>query len=147
MPDVLGFLGGLLKPAERLVDEVFTSKEESAALKNELVRIKSSLATRMLQYESKITEHRSKIALAETASKSKIASTWRPFLMWVVIAIVVNNYLVYPYLSMIVKDMVYLDIPEWLLTFVSGAYILGRTSEKIIPKIMNGDGNGNKGKE
>lgn len=147
MPDILGFLGSLLKPAERIVDEVFTSKEESAALKNELVRIKTALATRLLQYESKIAEHRGKIALAETASKSKLASTWRPFLMWVVIAIVVNNYLIYPYLSMVVKDMVYLDIPEWLLTFVSSAYILGRTGEKVLPKLFNGNGNGNKKKE
>lgn len=54
--------------------------------------------------------------------------------MPVVIVIVANNYIIYPYLSIFTDKVRVLDLPDrlWQLMEIGvGGYILGRTAEKI----------------
>lgn len=54
--------------------------------------------------------------------------------MLVIICIVANNYILYPYLSIFTDKVRVLDLPDRLWTLMEigvGGYILGRTAEKI----------------
>lgn len=68
--------------------------------------------------------------------------SWRPILMLAIVAIVVNNYIVVPYLSCIWPDYIrVLELPDklWnLLTLGVGGYVAGRSAEKIVGTLKGG---------
>ena len=54
-----------------------------------------------------------------------------------IVAIVVNNYILFPYLSMFTDKVVILELPNALFNLMTvgvGGYIVGRSGEKIIDK-------------
>jgi len=64
-----------------------------------------------------------------------LQKSWRPILMLSIVAIVVNNYILVPYLGLFGIPVVVLDLPEklWnLMTLGVGGYIAGRSGEKIV---------------
>ena len=133
--DILGFIGGIFKPAVDLVDELYTSKEEKLELRNKLVAMQNELATKVLDYEKSLNESRAQIIIAEATGQSWLQRNWRPILMLTIVAIVANNYLIYPYLSMFTDKAVVLDLPEHLFNLMTvgvGGYIIGRSGEKIM---------------
>lgn len=78
-----------------------------------------------------------KILTAEITGKSWLQRNWRPILMLTIVAIVANNYLVYPYLSLFTDQVVILELPDklWnLMTIGVGGYIAGRSGEKMVEK-------------
>jgi hypothetical protein len=133
--DILGFIGAIFKPAVDLVDELNTSKEEKLQLRNTLVAMQNELATKVLDYEKSLNESRARIIEAEATGQSWLQRNWRPILMLTIVAIVANNYLIYPYLSMFTAKAVVLELPEPLFTLMTvgvGGYIIGRSGEKIM---------------
>ena len=76
---------------------------------------------------------------------SAMQRNWRPALMWVIIAIIANNYLLAPFLNHFVlyfgaegKLLPILELPDKLFNLMSiglGGYVVGRSAEKIIPKL------------
>ena len=57
--------------------------------------------------------------------------------MLVIVAIIANNYLVVPWLSIFTDKVVMLELPPELYTLMTvgiGGYIAGRTGEKMIGK-------------
>lgn len=80
-------------------------------------------------------EAKSDIVRAEAASPHVITSAWRPILMLAITAIIVNNYILAPYLSAFFGLQVILELPErlWdLLTIGVGGYVVGRSGEKMV---------------
>ena len=75
--------------------------------------------------------------MAEAKGESWLQRNWRPILMLTIVAIVANNYLIYPYLSLFTEKAMVLELPErlWnLMTLGVGGYIAGRSAEKIIDR-------------
>lgn len=73
------------------------------------------------------------VVTAEANSTNRLASSWRPLLMYVFMAIIVNNYIVAPYLQAMFHFGLQLAIPPdmWeLLKLGVGGYIVGRSIEK-----------------
>jgi hypothetical protein len=70
--------------------------------------------------------------------------TWRPILMLSIVGIIVNNYLLYPYLSLFgVENVIPLELPNhlWgLLKIGVGGYVVGRSAEKVAKTWKKGDG-------
>jgi Holin of 3TMs, for gene-transfer release len=69
---------------------------------------------------------------------NKLSSQWRPVLMFVLIAIIANNYILYPYLALIFRIPPMPAIPDQLWTLIhlfAGTYTVGRSVEKVIPTI------------
>lgn len=80
-------------------------------------------------------EASSKVVVAEANSEHKITSTWRPITMLCFTAIIANNYLVYPYLSLFWVDAPILELPDFmweLLKIGLGGYVVGRSTEKAV---------------
>lgn len=74
------------------------------------------------------------VVVAEANSQFGLTAQWRPILMLSFTAIIVNNYILAPYLSAMFGFHVVLDIPPqmWdLLKIGVGGYIVGRSGEKI----------------
>jgi len=69
---------------------------------------------------------------------------WRPALMWIIIFVIANNYLLAPFLNHIVtlfgggNILPILELPDKLFNLMTiglGGYVVGRSAEKIIPKL------------
>ena len=88
-------VGKIIEGVINLVDKAVLDKDEAAKIKAEL----SKLAfTQDHEQWVKMIEEQSQIIQTE-AQGSWLRRSWRPILMFVIIAIVANNYLLGPYLS------------------------------------------------
>ena len=90
--------------------------------------------------EAKMMEAKAKTIVAEATSEHFIAANWRPITMLSFVAIIVNNYIIAPYLGFFGYPVPVLDIPPdmWsLLQIGIGGYIAGRSAEKAV-KIYKG---------
>ena len=85
--------------------------------------------------ELKELESAMNIIVAEAKSDHWIVAAWRPITMLTFTAIVANNYILYPYLSLFWNEAPVLILPPdlWALMKIGlGGYVVGRSAEKII---------------
>lgn len=137
----------VLNTVNNVIDKIFPDKTEAEKAKAEIQRA-------VLGIDRAIIEESAKIILGEVQGQSWLQRNWRPLLMLSIVSIVVNNYIVYPYLSMFTTKVVILDLPAdlWgLMKIGVGGYIIGRSTEKIaesvsgkglIDRIFKKNGNG-----
>ena len=100
-------------------------------------RDKAKLALLEMQQKGELNEFEaaSKVIVAEANSEHWLTSTWRPILMLSFTAIIVNNYILSPYIQLIFGTSVHLEIPPdmWaLLKLGVGGYIVGRSVERSV---------------
>lgn len=144
---ILEFIGGIFKPAADLIDNVHTSEEERLELRKQLDAIRAGVQTKMIELEHKVLEYEAKVLqaqkdviVAEAQGKSWIQRNWRPILMIVIIAIIANNYVLFPYLAMVTDHVQMLELPPQLFTLLSvgvGGYVVGRSGEKIAQSLRS----------
>ena len=87
--------------------------------------------------ELKELESATSIIVAEAKSDHWIVAAWRPITMLTFTAIVANNYIVYPYLSLFWDAAPVLSLPPemWgLMKIGLGGYVVGRSAEKVVAK-------------
>lgn len=132
-------LTSLLKPILGPVVETFTRIIDKVVPDvNERERIKAAMTQEFYANEHekfvKTLEAQTKIILAE-ATGNWLQRSWRPVLMWVIVTIIANNYVIVPYLSIFTTKATMLSLPAelWsLMTLGVGGYIGGRTVEKAV---------------
>jgi len=118
-----GIINGVLKrvlPPEKMSDK------EREELSNEL-------CASVLGKVSEVLQAQLQVILAEVQGHW-LQRNWRPMLMLSIMAIIVNNYIVYPYLTLFGIPAAVLELPEkmWsLLTLGVSGYVVGRSIEKI----------------
>ena len=81
------------------------------------------------------------VITSEAKSEHFLVSAWRPITMLSFVAIIANNYLLYPYLSLFWESAPILALPPdmWdLLTVGLGGYVVGRSGEKMIKNWKSG---------
>lgn len=131
--EILGFVSGIIKPVTDLVDDLVTTDEERENIKLKLKNIENKFRADAMQYEAKIVQAQADIVKAEVQGKSWMQRNWRPILMLSIVTIIVNNYILFPYLGTI-TPLKALDLPAGLWTLMSvgvGGYVGGRSLEKI----------------
>ena len=99
------------------------------------LKLESAIKEKMLEHEVQFVSYQRDIITAEAKSQSSLARNWRPITMLCFVAIIANNYLVYPYIQLFGGTAVQLPIPAdmWdLLKLGIGGYIAGRSVEKGI---------------
>jgi len=127
-------VGKVLEGVFGIVDKAVLDKDQAAQLK---ATIQMQMLNRDHTEITELLKAQSSIILAEANGKSWLQRNWRPMLMMVIIAIIANNFVIFPYLSMFTDKTVILDLPEPLykLMFIGvGGYIGGRTAEKVLTK-------------
>jgi hypothetical protein len=123
-------VGKLLSGVLDLVDQGIEDKDRAAVLKAELSK---AFETGDLARFTAMVEAQSKIVLGEIQGGSWLQRNWRPLLMVVIVAIIANNYLLFPYLSLFTDKVTVLELPEKLYSLMTvgvGGYIVGRSTEK-----------------
>lgn len=125
---ILGALGGkLVEGIAGIVDQYVDDGDLAA-------RLKSELSSKILTLLGVEIEAARDVVIAEIKGDSWLQKNWRPMLMCVFGAIILNNHLIYPYLKMFWSAAPKLeDLPQhmWeLLKIGVGGYIVGRSVEK-----------------
>lgn len=128
MGTILGFIKSVISPVTNLVDGLVKDKDLAQKLKAELNTqlIDSFMAQLSAQKD---------VLVAEITSSSFLSANWRPILMLSFTAVIINNYIISPYLQALFGFSVMMDIPPnmWdLLTIGIGGYIVGRSGEKMV---------------
>ena len=129
---VAPLLGALIGP---VVKGIFGIIDQAVEDKDKANELKASILARQHELESTELKGAISIILAE-AKGSWLQRNWRPMLMLVVIIIVANNFIVFPYLHFVFPDVVtMLELPDalWDLLMIGvGGYVVGRSGEKMV---------------
>jgi hypothetical protein len=111
----------------KVIDRVIPDKEAAAKAKLEAVAMIHTEAAKEL-------EAAGKIIVAEAKSESWLARNWRPITMLCFVAVIVNNFLLFPYASLLGVAVVPLELPVdvWkVIQMGLGGYVVGRSAEKV----------------
>ena len=110
-----------------VVDKMVVDKDLREKLKHELSLIIHQEFIAELQA-------RKEIIVAEITGHSWLQRNWRPLAMLLFLVIILNNYILYPYLKLFFAQAPKMEVPSemWdLLKLGMTGYIVGRTAEKI----------------
>lgn len=113
-----------------IVDKTIEDKDEKNKIKADLTKVFNNAD--MTEFKAMI-DNQAKIITAEAQGESWLQRNWRPILMIVIVAIVGNNYILFPYLSLFTDKTVMLELPDKLYSLMQigvGGYIVGRSGEK-----------------
>jgi hypothetical protein len=121
-------VSSLIAPVMGIIDKLIPDREAQAKAKIELLSLAQA-------GELKELEAAMSIITAEAKSDHWVVAAWRPITMLTFVAIIANNYLLYPYLSLFWVEAPLLELPEslWqLLKLGLGGYVVGRSVEKAV---------------
>ncbi len=125
-----------------IVEKVIGVVDQAVPDKDLKEKLKAEIESKLLELDYSVLEKeidaRAKIIVAEATGHSWLQRNWRPILMLTVVAIIANNYIIYPYLSLFTDKAVILELPSELFTLMTigvGGYIVGRSGEKIVKSI------------
>lgn len=126
---VLSLIGSLFKPAADLIDKLHTSEAEKLEARNSLFEIQTAMALKLLDYESKLLESQASVINSEATGQSWMQRNWRPITMLTFLVLVVCDSF-----GLLANPLA----PEaWtLLQLGLGGYVVGRSAEKIMPKVV-----------
>jgi hypothetical protein len=136
--EAIPIVGDVLSGVLGLIDQGVRDKDKADALKADLTKAFESAD---LDRFRTLVENQSRVLLGEIQGESWLQRNWRPLLMLIVVAIIANNYIFFPYLSLFTDKVIVLDLPEKLynlMTIGVGGYIVGRSTEKGL-KIWKGE--------
>jgi len=125
---IASIIGGLLKPVTELIDVVYDSPTEKVAARGKIMAIQASVLAQVIEFESELIQAKSSIIVAEAKSESTLTRIWRPTVMLTLTGIIVA------------AQIGGTPIPPemWgLLKLGIGGYVVGRSVEKIAPKVVD----------
>ena len=126
IPLIGGLLAKIASPILGIIDKSVKDKDLAAQLKN-------TIQLEGMQEVAQQLEASKDIILAES-NGSWMQRNWRPTLMLSIVAIIVNNYILLPWLTIFGIAAPELDLPSELYTLMTtgvGGYVITRSAEKI----------------
>ncbi len=145
----------LIKPVAALFTKGLDIVDDMVPDKDLATKLKAALQEKILEIAhtefTTLVQSRSQVLLAEIQGKSWLQRNWRPLLMAEFGVIILNNYILNPWLNALFGFNIILEIPPdmWsLLKLGLTGYVVGRSAEKIadgsgikgaINKVMNGN--------
>jgi len=121
---------GAVAPLAKIL---FSTIEKSVPDKDLQEKLKAQLQTQLLQSNTQELQAAAKIIEAE-AKAGWFASSWRPLLMYVLIFILVWNYVIGPVIKVFTGAVISFELPGdvWTLLNVGlGGYVIGRSAESV----------------
>ena len=126
----LSFIGAAIAPVTKLIDDLHTSDEERETLRNQFQGLQNEITTQVISLESQLLKAKSSIIVAEATGHSFLQRNWRPITMLTFLVLVVFDsfgWLANP----LAKE-------AWTLLQIGlGGYVVGRSLEKIVPKVAD----------
>ncbi len=127
---------GAVAPLAKIL---FSTIEKSVPDKDLQEKLKAQLQTQLLQSNTAELQAAAKIVEAE-AKAGWFASSWRPLLMYVLIFILVWNYVIGPVVKIFTGAVISFELPGdvWTLLNVGlGGYVVGRSAESVARTMAN----------
>ena len=127
---------GAVAPLAKIL---FNTIEKSVPDKDLQEKLKAQLQTQLLQSNTAELQAAAKIVEAE-AKAGWFASSWRPLLMYVLIFILVWNYVIGPVIKVFTGAIISFELPGdvWTLLNVGlGGYVVGRSAESVARTMAN----------
>ncbi len=122
-----------------LAKVLFSTIEKAVPDKDLQEKLKAQLQTQLLQSHTQELTAAAKIIEAE-AKAGWFASSWRPLLMYVLIFILVWNYVIGPVIKVFTGAVISFELPGdvWTLLNVGlGGYVVGRSAESVARTMAN----------
>jgi len=135
-----GPIKGLISAVGAVIDDVHTSEEEKLGAKATRKALQTEATAQVLSHAETLFQSQRDVLVAEIQGDSWLQRAWRPITMLVFVFIILNNYVIVPYVSAFGGTVPSLEIPNgmWALLNVGiGGYIVSRGAEKIV-KSRNG---------
>ena len=127
---------GAIAPLDKIL---FNTIEKAVPDKDLQEKLKAELQTQLLQSHTQELQAASRIIEAE-AKAGWFASSWRPLLMYVLIFILVWNYVIGPVIKIFLGAVITFELPGdvWTLLNVGlGGYVVGRSAESVARTMAN----------
>jgi len=127
---------GAIAPLAKIL---FNTIEKAVPDKDLQAKLKAELQTQLLQSHTQELQAASRIIEAE-AKAGWFASSWRPLLMYVLIFILVWNYVIGPVIKVFLGAVITFELPGdvWTLLNVGlGGYVIGRSAESVARTMTN----------
>ena len=127
---------GAIAPLAKIL---FNTIEKAVPDKDLQEKLKAQLQTQLLQSHTQELQAASRIIEAE-AKAGWFASSWRPLLMYVLIFILVWNYVIGPVIKIFLGTVITFELPGdvWTLLNVGlGGYVIGRSAESVARTMAN----------
>lgn len=127
---------GAIAPLAKIL---FNTIEKAVPDKDLQAKIKAELQTQLLQSHTEELKAAASIVEAE-AKAGWFASSWRPLLMYVLIFILVWNYVIGPVIKVFTGAIISFELPGdvWTLLNVGlGGYVIGRSAESVARTMAN----------
>ena len=118
---------------------IFSTIEKSIPDKDLQAKIKADMQTQLMQSHTQELTAAAKIIEAE-AKAGWFASSWRPLLMYVLIFILIWNYVLGPVILFFFKASITISLPGdvWTLLQIGlGGYVVGRSAESVARTMAN----------
>ncbi|RLA02582.1 MAG: hypothetical protein DRQ42_00130 [Gammaproteobacteria bacterium] len=129
--EAIPIVGDVIKAGIGLIDKAVEDKDEANKIKANLLIEWQKID--MTKFTEQLKAQRD-IIVAE-AQGTPLQRNWRPGLMILFGFIIFNNYVLYPYLSLLWEAAPLLETPPdlWALIKIGlGGYVVGRSGEKIM---------------
>ena len=118
---------------------LFNTVDKAVADKDLAAKLKADLQTQMLQSHTQELQAAAKIVEAE-AKAGWFSASWRPLLMYVLIFILIWNYVLGPVILFFFKASITITLPGdvWTLLQIGlGGYVVGRSAESVARTMAN----------
>jgi len=126
--NLLSLISGIFEPAAKLIDNLNTSEEERLIIKQNMFEIQMNAAMKAQEYESELLKAKASIITAEAQGDSYLQRNWRPITMLTFLLLVVLDS--FGWLPN------RLAAEAWTLLQIGlGGYVVGRSVEKVTPKV------------
>jgi len=142
MFSIIPIIGNVIDSLLGIVSKNTTDKDLALKIK---AAVKQAAAEINYNEYNDLINTQVKSVVAEEQGKSWLQRNWRPMLMVLFGIIILNNYIIAPYIQALVgaKKAIMLPIPPEMWTLLKlgiSGYIVGRSAEKIattVSKLMN----------
>jgi hypothetical protein len=127
---------GAIAPLAKIL---FNTIEKSVPDKDLQEKLKAQLQTQLLQSNTSELQAAAKIVEAE-AKAGWFSASWRPLLMYVLIFILIWNYVLGPVILFFFKASITITLPGdvWTLLQIGlGGYVVGRSAESVARTMAN----------
>lgn len=125
---LLSFLSEIISPVMDSLDELVTSDEERLQIKARLFDAQNQMSMKVMEYETKLIDAKAEVITAEAQGQSWMQRNWRPITMLTFLVLVVCDS--FGLLAFRLTE------EAWTLLQIGlGGYVVGRSAEKIMPKL------------
>lgn len=126
--NILSFVGQIFEPIAGLISEAVEDVDKANEIKHKMFELQMKAATQAMDYDKELLKSKSEIIKAEAMGASWIQRSWRPITMLTFLALVVCDS--FGLLAFRLAE------EAWTLLQIGlGGYVVGRSAEKIVPKI------------